>query len=460
MIQSMGVGSGLDLDSLVQQLVAAERQPMANRLNRHEARYKTELSALGEFKGALSGLQSAVDGLTENGAMQAGRSAKSSSSDIFGASAQDDAVAGSYSVEVVSLASAAKLASDPFADADTAVGTGTLTLSLGSDSFSLDLDSSNNTLAGIRDAINGAEDNTGISATIINESGGSRLILTGQDTGAENAITVTASGGDGGLDSLVYDPAGSGTTNLTVIDSAADAHVRVEGFDHYSVSNSVSGVIDHVTLDLKEADAGNTHTLTVSENLNSAKGKLKEFISKYNALVEVTNKLTAYDPESDKAGALQGDAGVRGVMSQLRNIISSQVGDTFGSRDSLAVFGVISTDSGKLELDESTLDDVLADRPDALDTLMAGENGIGTSLESYLDGVLGSGNLLASREDGLQDRLDRIQDDRARLDQRMAQVEARYVKQFSALDSLVAQLNQTSTFLQEQMANMPLSKKQ
>lgn len=459
MIQSMGVGSGLDLDSLVQQIVTAERQPVANRLNRHEARYKMELSALGNFKGALSGLQSAVEGLTESGAMSSGRSAKSSSTETFGASAESKAVAGSYSVEVRSLATAAKLASDPFTDSQTAVGTGQLTLALGDASFSLNIDSGDNTLAGIRDAINAAENNTGISATIINESGGSRLVLTGQDTGAENTITVTASGGDGGLDSLVHDPSGSGTTNLTVIESATDAHVRVEGFDHYSASNSVSGVIDHVTLDLEKADAGNTHVLTISENLGSARGRLDEFIDKYNTLIEVTNKLTAYDPESNQAGPLQGDSGVRGVMSQIRSIISGQVGQIAGQRDSLAVFGITTAANGQLEVDKETLDGMLEARPDALASLLSSEQGIGTGLDSYLGSVLGSGNLLASRQDGLTDRLDQIADDRVRLDERMAQVEARYIKQFSAMDSLVAQLSQTSSFLEQQLANMPLAQK-
>src|SRR5699024_2822473 len=165
-----------------------------------------------------------------------------------------------------------------------------------------------------------------------------------------------------------------------------------------------------------------------------------EFIDKYNTLIDVTNKLTAYDPESDRAGPLQGDAGVRGVMSQIRSIISGQVGQVAGQRDSLAVFGITTAADGQLEVDSEKLDGVLEARPDALASLLGGDKGIGTSLDSYLGSVLGSGNLLASRQDGLSDRLDQIADERLRLDDRMAQVEARYIKQFSAMDSLVAQL--------------------
>lgn len=459
MIRSLGVGSGLDLDRLVQQIVAAERQPVASRINRSERRYQAELSALGEFKGALSSLQTAVGGLAESGAVEAGRRAESSQPELFGATAESSAVPGTYSIEVVSLARAAKLASDPFADAATPVGTGVLEISLGGDTFDLQIDSSNNTLSGIRDAINAAEDNPGIAATIINEAAGSRLVLTGSETGAENAITVTASGGDGGLSSLVYDPDGAGTTNLTLVDAAEDALVRVEGFDHYSASNSVTGVIDDVTLDLGKADPGNVQTLTISETFDSAKSRLQRFISKYNALAEVSGRLTAYDPESGQAGPLQGDAGVRGVLAQLRNILSSQVGETFGSRDSLAVFGVTTDAGGKLQLDESRLDAVLAERPDALDTLLAGSEGIATRLESYLGSVLGSDDLIASREAGIKERLEGLQDDRARLDARLEQIEERYVQQFSALDSLVAQLNQTSSFLEQQLSNTPLARK-
>jgi flagellar hook-associated protein 2 len=455
-IQSLGVGSGLDVDNLVQQLVAAERQPTANRLARTEARFQSQLSALGTFKGALSALQQSADRLTDaDGPLIGGRSTSSSNEDLFTASAESGAARGSFSVEVSSLATSAKLASDPFTDGNTAVGTGTLTLSLGGEAFSVDIDSAGNTLLDIRDAINAASDNPGIQATVINESGGSRLILSSSETGAANSITVTATGGDGGLASLVYDPAGTGTTNLTQITAASDAEIRVDGFDVTSATNSVSGVIQGVTLDLVAADPGNAATLTISEDRSAAIAAVKDFVAKVNSFRDVTDRLTAFNAETGRGGPLLGDATARTIESQVRSRVGGIVEGAGSSFDSLPALGITTNAAGRLEVDEAALNDALDADPNALVATLGGDNGIAASLSTYLDSALSDGGRIDAREEGLQASLDRISDDRARLDQRMERLEARYVAEFSSLDALVGQLNATSNFLTQQLAGLP-----
>ena len=184
-IQSLGVGSGLDVDRLVQQLVAAERQPVESRLARSEARVQSQLSSFGTVSGALSALNDSVAALQNNNALSA-RSATSAEPDVFTATASANAEPGTFNVEVAALARADRGASQAFASSDTAIGTGTLELSLGSSSFSIDIDSSNNQLGQIRDAINAAADNPGVAASVINSDDGSRLILSGAETGAAN----------------------------------------------------------------------------------------------------------------------------------------------------------------------------------------------------------------------------------------------------------------------------------
>ncbi|MHA7815450.1 MAG: flagellar filament capping protein FliD [Pseudohaliea sp.] len=444
-IRSLGAGSGLDLDGLVQRLVAAERQPVETRLARNEARFQAELSALGSIKGALSALRDASQGLAGDAGLGV-RTATSSNPERFTASAAAGVAPGSYSVEVVSLATANKVATDPFAAAGSQVGTGTLTLGVGGDSFSVTLADGAGSLADIRDAINRSPDNTGVSATILNEDAGSRLVLTARDTGAANTVSVAAAGGDGGLAAL---------TTLTELTAAADAVVKVDSFSFSSASNRVDGVIEGLTLDLVEADPGNVETVTIAEDRSAMIDKVSGLVDRLNGFTSATNRVASYNADTGEAGVLLGDATLRGIEDRIRQITGSQVGaaaDPFGNLPGL---GITTNEAGLLELDEAQLSRALDERPEVLDTVLAGEDGIATALGAYLGDVLASNSLVANREEGLRSRLDGIGEQREALDRRIERVEARFVSQFAALDGLVAQLSQTGDFLQQQLSNLP-----
>lgn len=353
-ITSAGIGSGLDIESLVSQLVAAEGQAPLNRLNSKEASLQANLSAFGSLKSALSNFQTAVRGLTAESSFQ-GRKATSSNPELFTASVSTSAIQGQYDIEVEQLAQAAKLATadGAFADTSDVVGTGTLTINFGAESFSLTIDEDNNTLSGIRDAINNAEDNPGVTATIIDSDNGPRLVISSDDQGSANTITTTATDDNAG-DS-------NDLTRLNALELnansqlAKDAIIYVDGQKVTRNSNSFSDVIDGVTFSLAKAEPGTVESLTVSKDDSQSKSKINAFIKAYNALAQTTGQLSSYNAETGDAGQLLGDSTLRSVLSQIRQAISGSVpGLDFGT---LAEIGITTNESNQLVLDEDKLDE-------------------------------------------------------------------------------------------------------
>ena len=444
-IQSLGVGSGLDVDSLVKQLVAAERQPVESRLARSEARALSQLSSFGSISGALSALNDSVAALQNSNALGA-RSATSAEPDVFTATATAAAAPGTYDVEVVALAQADRAASQAFASSDTAIGTGTLELSLGSESFTIDVDGSNNQLGQLRDAINAAAGNPGITASIINSDDGSRLILSASETGAANTLAVSASGGDGGLADL---------ETLTSLRAASDAVVRVDSFEITASGNSIAGAIDGVTLELGEARPGETFALTVNEDRGQLLTQMRAVVSRLNALSGAIDQATAFNVETGQAAPLLGDSALRTIESRISGVLASQVGSPGTAFGSLPSLGILTGADGKLQIDEARFNQALDEAPETVAAVLTGEGGVVTQLGAFLDDAVGDNGLIAGREDGLRSRLDGIDEQRIDLNQRIDRIEARFVRQFSALDGLVANLSQTGNFLEQQLANLP-----
>lgn len=450
-LRSPGIGSGLDVNGLVAQLVAAERAPQEQRIERQDARFGAQISALATLKGALSALQTSLAPLGTQDAFQAH---KATSSDIerFTATASAAAAPGSYGIEVVQLASAHRLVSAPFAGgASSVVGTGTLTLSAGAESFEVLIDDTNNTLAGIRDAINGAADNTGVRATLIASNAGSRLILTSNETGAAQAVRVTQTGGDGGLAQLVYDP--PNPSGLTELEAAQDALVRIDGFDYTSASNTIEGAIDGATLTLLEAAPGTTLSLDIEADTTLVGERVKKFVTDFNALASAIAMLRRFNPATREAGPLLGDAMLRGIESTLRSTVASSVATE--PYDSLASLGVTTKADGTLQLDQAKLSTALAADFGAVSRVFASAEGVAAKLDARLEEWLAADASLATRSTRLQDARNGLVQERERLDRRMDAIEARYRAQFSALDTLLSSLQSTSAYLAQQLASLP-----
>lgn len=444
-------GSSIDVNGLVSQLVAAERKPLDDQIARATSKVTTQISAVGALMGALSGFRSALTALRTTEVFSS-RATTSSDAKIVNGSATTAAQPGRYDVEVESLASAHQISSTGFAGGSTQqVGTGTLTISLGAESFEVAIDS-NNTLGGIRDAINAATGNPGISATIINAQDGAHLVLTSSRTGAANAIQVTASGGDGNLAQLDY--SASNQANYRELRPADDARVFVAGYPTTSATNVVEGVIEGVSLNLVSAQPGTTVAVEVSFDKSAAETKIKSFVDAYNALRAQITRLGGYDSASKTAGPMLGDALLSGIDSELRRTLSSPVdaaGDTY---QTLASIGIKTQANGTLAIDSAKLKDALATQFDNVSELFGSSQGIAARMYEQVGARLEDGSGIDQRNESLQKEQRNIAKRQADIDTRMQIVQATYLKQFTRLDTLLSSLSSTSAFLSQQIESL------
>jgi flagellar hook-associated protein 2 len=443
LLTSLGVGSGLDVASLVDKLVAAKKAPQQDQITNQAAAANTQLSALGQISAALSALQSAMAPLSDGSAF-ASRTVTSSDTTVLGAGSDGTAVNGNYNIVVNKLASSLKASSGAFASSSTAVGTGTLTLTVAGKSMSLTLGSTNNSLAAVRDAINKASNNPGVSATIVTGSDGAHLVLSSTQTGAANGFKVSSSGGDGGLAALNYDVAASSGNALSVINEASDASYTIDKLPANSASNTVSTAINGLTLNLINVGSS---TLSVSNDSSKATNALTNLVSTYNSFVGIYQNLTKYDATSGTAGAMIGDA----TLNSINSTLSSIVGGTANGA-TLSSIGISLQVDGTLKLDSGTLATALSDGGKTVGNLFAGTGGFAAKLNTPLSTWVGDSGLLAGRTTSLSQQLTDLSSQQTALNSRMDDLTARYQAQFTALDTLMSKLNSTSSYLTQQFA--------
>jgi flagellar hook-associated protein 2 len=450
LLTAMGVGSGLDVDGLVTSLVNAKKAPQQNQITAQAATANTQLSGLGQVSAALSALQSAMASIS-NGSAFSARSVNSSDTDILSATASGTAVGGSYKIEVTQLASALKASSGAFEKSSTTIGTGTLSITVGDKTMDLSIDSKNNSLASIRDAINKASDNPGVSATIVTGTDGAHLVLSGTRTGVENGFTVSSSGGDGGLAALNYDATASTGNGLSVINPASDAQFTVDGLAANSAGNSTSAAIDGLTLNLS---AIGSSTVTVANDPSKATSALTNLVNTYNSFVGIYQNLTKYDATSGTAGAMIGDATLNGINNTLARIIG---GNANGA--SLSSIGISLQVDGTLKLDNDKLTKALADGGKTVSGMFGGDNGFSKQLGDQLTSWVGDRGVLAGRTDSISKQLKDLSVRQTALDASMDSLTTRYKAQFTALDTLMSKLNSTSTYLTQQFDALTNSNK-
>lgn len=453
-VTASGVGSGLDINSIVSQLVQAERAPQETRLASKEALIQARLSAFGSLKSSLTTFQNSLSAL-KNVDTFTKRSASSSDNAVFTATTTAAAAAGTYSVKVEQLAAKHTIASKAYTDSATVVGSGVLSFSQNGETFSVTIADGEDSLAAIRDAVNGASDNTGVAASIVTDQDGAHLVFSSSKTGLANAITVDVSPSDtdtGNLNDLAYI---SGNFALTEKAEAKDSIVVVDGFTLSSASLKFEGMIEGITIDIKAAKPGENLSLTVKHDTAAVKKSIEGFVTGYNTLMTTLNDLTAYNPEANTAGLLQGDSATRSVANRIRQEMGTLVSGLDVDLDSLAELGITTIEKGKLKLDATKLTSVLDTDFANVAGVFAGENGYATRLDTLIGNTTAGGGILDNRTAGLKQQVERIADQRETLTRRVASIEARYLAQFSALDTLLGQLNATGTFLTQQLDNLP-----
>lgn len=401
-ISSPGIGSNLDVNSIVSQLMTIERQPITV-LNNKEAGYQATLSAYGTLKGALSSFQTAVRGLSD---ISKFRSIKATPGDatILGANASSIAAPGTYSVEVSKLAQSQKLVAAGQATATASIGNGTLTFDFGTISGgtfdtatgkytgagfasngagakTVTIDAANNSLSGIRDAINAA--NIGVSATIVNDGGASpyRLALTSTAIGKTNSLKIAVAG-DAALSTLLaHDPAG--TQNLTQTAAAQNAEFTVDGVAISKASNSVSDVMQGVTLNLLKTNVGSATTVSVVRDTASVTSAVNAFAKAYNDVNKTLSDSSAYNAATKQAAILQGDSTVRSIQAQLRSVLTSSLAGVTGNYSLLSQIGVGFQTDGTLGVDSTKLQSAIDSHFNDIASLFAANGIASDSLVSY-----------------------------------------------------------------------------
>ena len=458
--------SSLDVNAIVTKLMQVEQRPLQV-LAQRESVFTTRMAAIARVQGAVSTLQSAAAALAKSATFTA--TSANVTGDGVGAAVTGTAVAaGRYTVEVGNLAQAQSLASARFAASSTVVGTGTLTIQKGTATpVNIVINAGSNTLAGVRDAINAA--NAGLSAALVSDGVGTVLTLTAKDTGAANAFKVTVTDDDGnptdaaGLSQLVYNPTAlpAPVTNLTQKVAAEDAALKVNGLDITAASNTVTGAIDGVTLTLKKEAVGVNNEVVVSLNTGGMRIALDAFVKAYNDLDKTVREVTAYEPTTRKAGALNGDFGVRSLQAQARALASGAMNAAGGDYTRLSDVGIEMQKDGSLSLNNTKLDAALAD-PAKLARLFttpnaASENarGFGMRFEALAAQLVGTDGLLPARTKGLQSQIDALSKQEVRINARLAQTEARLRKQYAALDVQLQQMQGTSDSLANALRQLP-----
>lgn len=440
-ISSPGIGSGLNTASIVSQLVAAERAGPENRLIRAETSASSKLSAYGSLKGQVVDFASAIDGLK---GLAGARKASPTNTDAVTVGASENAALGSFSVQVLQLATAQSLGSEALASRDERVGAGTLTVAVGDDApVTLTL-SAESTLADLRDALNDAE--LDLRASLLNDGTGERLVLQAKETGADETIAVSVVDDDGtDGDGLGLSRFAQGS--LTELSIAQDAKAEVNGLLVERGSNQFSDVLEGVTLTLKAPTDGDPEVITIAAENSPTKAAVDKFVNAYNGLSQFIAANTGYDADTQASGLLLGDSTLRSLESTLRNMLLAST-DAVEGIGSLVDLGLKTSASGTLSLEGTALDDALAADPEGINALL---DRLGSTLDENLERFEGTNGLVQARINGFEARLDSLDDRRERLDRRMVSVQARYEREFSALDTLIAGMNQTSSYLSVQL---------
>ncbi len=453
-IQSPGIGSGLDVNSIVESLVDAERAPATSRMDTKEASLQVQISALGAMRAGLSEFRTSFANLKTSTTFNS-RTATMSSETQLGASAGTAAKAGEYSIKVLQLALGQKQVSGGFENEGSQVGSGQLTVTIGDEDFLVEIPEDTKSLTDIRDAINDTLQAQGVVASLLNVDDGeggthTRMTITSGKTGSEGEVTLSAvadpiTGDEPGLQSLV-----DGMEELV---AAQDSIVEIDGLSVTSSSNKLTNVIEGVTLDLKSASEDEVSTLVVAEDTSAFKAEVSKFVEGYNALMEVLSSADSYDSDSQTSGALFGDSVMRGFRMSMSMTLGHIDRTAVSSYSSLAAMGVTTNEAGLLELDDSKLDTALSNGyDDVVDFFTNDETGFSKRMDDFVYGYSRFDGIVQGRLDGLSNRVDSITEQRADLAERLLKIEARYRSQFSALDQAMAALTTTSSYLTAQFS--------
>ena len=444
-------GSVINVSSLVSQLVSATQAPQEALISSKTQAVTAQISAVGTLKSALSTFQSSLSAINTPSAFNT-LSAASSDPTAFTATADADAVLGSYTVDISKLAQGQQLVSSAFTGGSSVtVGTGTLQISLGGTHFNVSIGSSNESLAGIAAAINAATGNPGVEASVVTGTDGAHLVLTSTLTGAANTVTVAETDGGTGLSQLTY--SSTATTNYRQQTAAQDASFSISGVNYTSASNTVTDALSGVTLNLVAPTTSNT-TLSVSTDTSTVETNINAFVTAYNTLQGAFSSLGSYDATTGTAAPMMGDALLSGVQNQVRSALYGIV-NTGSAYNSLASIGITTNSDGTLSVNQATLSAALSSSFTAVSQLFSGTGGVASTLNTQIDAELTAGGSIDSRSQTLVQQEDALTKQSDQLSQQMTALAASLTEQYSSLNTLLSSLQSTSSYLSQAFASLP-----
>ena len=473
-LSSPGIGSGLDVRSMVAQLMAIERQPLAA-LQASTRRTQDQLSAYGKLQSAMTTLRDAAKKLGQANTWTATTVANSNVAALTVA-ADGSAPPGSYAVNVTRLAAAQTVSSSTtWASSDDVVGPGSLTIELGSwnsgqtaftpkagaTAVSIRLDSGSDSLAQVRDAINNA--GAGVLASIVNDASGARLAIRSSATGVEGAFRISVNDDDGdngdtaGLSQLAFDPSAVAgpITRLTQTLAAANAQATINGVAVSSASNAMNNVLDGLSLKLTQVTTAPVD-LTVNRDSVSVRKTITDFATAYNDVIKLVREQTRTTEGATAGGVLQGDSSAKGLVAQLRSLAGSSSAAAVDFTR-LADVGLEPQSDGTLKVSDTKLDRALAN-PDALQSFFARDDagsatdGFAPLFKTFGDTRLDDDGVFDTRNKALKARIDRDADRSSRIEARLALTEKRLNEQYSRLDTSLSQMTSLQNYVTQQIA--------
>ena len=470
-ITSLGIGSGLDINGMVEQLVALERRPLTQ-MRSDASRLQTQVSSYGKMQSLFSGLQDAANKLAGS-SLWAGSVGRSSDESVVGVSAGSGASAGSYEVTVTKLARSHTASSlDTFADSTALVGAGTLSLSLGAwdagettftqkaGNTTVDVAiTATDTLAQVRDKVNAA--GAGVTASIVTDSSGSRLALRSTASGAENGFRVTTADDDGnntdgaGLSRLAYDPPAG--TRMQRAQAGVNAEATVNGIAVNSASNELSGVVQGVTITLRKEAA--SAEIGVTADREAVANAVKTFAEAYSQLALFITEQTKYNEATKSGGTLQGDSSATGLLSRLRGVLNLPSGAA-AAFPRMSDIGLQIQRDGTLKVDQAKLTSAMADLPELkkafgnTDTVTPANEGFARRYATLAQQVTGVDGNLTTRTEGLRKLIERNTDAQGRLEDRVDRFQQRLVAQYTAMDANLSKLNALSSYVNQTLAQL------
>lgn len=462
-ISSVGIGSGLEVETIVKQLVALESKPIAA-LQTKASGINTQISAFSQLKSQISNLQDQVDKLAKPATWLGNTLTSSNSTQVTG-TATSSAVQATYDVEVSQMAAGQTIGSG-LVPSGTTLGPGKLTISMGTYgangltpntkdgknvSFSVEIAAEDDSLAKIAAKINAAKGD--VSATVLKDHTGERLVLQSKATGVNSAFSVDAEGA--GLQQFAYNGT-DGTMKRSV--EAQDTLAKINGIDMASHTNVFEEVAAGVTLTVAQKSAKDAPPvrITIANDTATAKTALKNLVESYNALSNALKTMTAYDKDSKTAGTLQGDSTAVNLQSAMRRLLSGPGGEG-GGFTSLSQMGVAFQKDGTLKIDDTKLDKALKD-PDSMskfftaDVANANQDGLAVRMKDFTTGLLATGGTFSTKDETLKNALKRNTADQERQSARVTAYEARVRAQYSRLDTQMASLKSLDTYVSQQVA--------